>query len=51
MFVGNQNLQVYIKEYNPDMIVIAANCKRAHTLRKLLRDKDLFQPSIFSSFG
>ena len=50
-FVGDESLTIYIKEYKPDMILIAANCKRAQTLRKLLRDRDLFPHSIFSSFG
>jgi len=38
-FVSSENLLMYIKEYKPDMIVIAANCKRAQTLRKSLRDR------------
>jgi hypothetical protein len=50
-FVCDENLSVYIREYKPDMILIAANCKRAQTLRKELRDPKLFPQSIFCAFG
>lgn len=50
-FVGDENLSLYIKDYKPDMILIAANCKRAQTLRKELRDPKLFSQSIFCAFG
>ncbi len=30
------------REYKPDMILIAANCKKAQTLRKDLRNPELF---------
>lgn len=33
-FVGDQILLDYIKEHKPDMILIAANCRKAQTLRK-----------------
>lgn len=50
-FVCDENLSIYIKEHKPDMILIAANCKRAQTLRKELRDPKLFPQSIFCAFG
>ncbi|CAM6000710.1 unnamed protein product [Sphagnum balticum] len=37
-FIGDETLSGYIKEYKPDMILIGANCKRAQTLRKELRN-------------
>lgn len=33
------------------MILIAANCKKAQTLRKELRTPDLFPETIFCAFG
>ncbi len=50
-FVSDENLTIYIKEYKPDMILIAANCKRAQTLRKELRNPELNTQSIFCAFG
>lgn len=41
-FVSSESLKHNIKEYRPDMILIAANCKKAQTLRKELRTPDLF---------
>jgi hypothetical protein len=50
-FVSDENLTIYIKEHKPDMILIAANCKRAQTLRKELRNPELNTQSIFCAFG
>ena len=50
-FVSNEILYKYIDEYKPDMILISANCRRAQTLRKELRNPTLFPESIYCAFG
>jgi transcriptional accessory protein Tex/SPT6 len=51
-FVNNEILSHLIEEHHPDMILVSANCRRAQTLRKELRNPSLFSESnIYCSFG
>jgi hypothetical protein len=42
-FVTSSILYKYIDDHKPDMILISANCRKAQTLRKELRNPNLFQ--------
>ena len=40
-----------MNENKPDTILVAANCRKAQTLRKELRAADLFKETVFCGYG
>ena len=40
-----------MQEHHPEMILVSANCRKAQTLRKELRNPNLFSENIYCAFG